>query len=417
VSDRPTETRTRRAWLLATAPPPVASRLAARKDRPSPGWSAWLADPRSAVLFFLASAVVVGGGRKLLQGARARRAVEALNESSPTPEQVEAVAEHGRAGLIDLFRLMGTAEQPEVRDAAGRALARLWAGDELIVEEEKALVRRGFAVNWRARRRYPRVLRVPIPVEAHFGVPFLAEGVTGVSPSNLEWSHRVLGAERASLEEWSAWQSGTGSARFTVDPGDFPTPGPHRLALAARVRVIGLTDPWEIELPHIPFSFEFDPNLAVDALLTLPDDTRGAAFARSVGLEAPRIAEGAPRFLDLGESFVIRDPPELVVEAPLPCDLAHVLGVEIEDLPGQFRAGSVVVSGQGSASGSAGSTLRFPIGPIAGLPPGAIDRPGDRRLRAILTADPDLGWADPDVRSLWPGTLTTGWITARVIRR
>jgi hypothetical protein len=35
----------------------------------------------------------------------------------------------------------------------------------------------------------------------------------------------------------------------------------------------------------------------------------------------------------------------------------------------------------------------------------------------VLTADPDLGWTDPDVRSVWPGTLVTDWTTVRIIRR
>ncbi len=85
---------------------------------------------------------------------------------------------------------------------------------------------------------------------------------------------------------------------------------------------------------------------------------------------------------------------------PLPCDLAHRLDVEIEGVPGRFRAGSVVVSGQESGLGlRTRDPRRFPLGPIAGLPPDAIDRPGERRIRLVLTADPDLGWADPDVRS------------------
>jgi len=58
-----------------------------------------------------------------------------------------------------------------------------------------------------------------------------------------------------------------------------------------------------------------------------------------------------------------------------------------------------------------------PIGPVAGLPTGAIDRPGEVRLRLHLAADPDLGWADPDIRSIWPEPLTTNWAPARVVRR
>jgi len=377
------------------------------------GWAAWLADPRTAVLGGLGTALLVGGGRKVWQSLQARRAATALASPDVQPDEVEAAAAHGRQSMIDieLFRLLGTAKTPEVRDAAGRALSILWARDDLIVEEEKALVRRGFAVTWKARRRYPRGLRVPIPIEASYGVPFLTEDGPGVKPSSLEWSHRILGAERANLEISSPWVAGPGLARFTVEPGDFATLGPHRLALAAKVRVVGLTDNWEIELPHLPFSFEFDPILTTEALLTTEDEPRASAMARSIRLEPPETTEAGSLHLDLTADLVLRDPPYLVVDTLLPADLAHRLEVEFEGVPGRFQAGSVVVSGQDSGLQS------FAIGPIVGLPDGTIDRPGDRRIRAILTADPELGWADPDVRSVWPGTLTTDWATVRVIRR
>ena len=398
------------------ASPTTSPRPGRRGEPPPRSWTIWLADPRSAVLFFLASALLFGGGRKLLQGVRARRAVAALNEPDPSPEEVESAAEHGRAALIDLFRLLGTAKRPEVRDAAGRALAALWARDDLIVEEEKALVRRGFAVEWKARRRYPRGIKVPIPIEASYGVPFLANEVgPGVQPENLAWSHKILGTERAGLETPSAWREGPGLASFEVNPADLPGLGPHRLALAARVRVVGLTDSWEIELPHLPFSFEFDPILTVEALLTSRDDSRASAFDRAIRLEAAgSLEEGGSRYLDLNRDLVLRDPPDLVVATPLPADLAHALAIEFEGVPGQSRAGAVVVVDPGTGPDSA---RRFPLGPITGPPPEAIDRPGDYRIRAILTADPDLGWADPDVRSLWPGSITTDWATVRVVRR
>ena len=397
----------------------------ATPKRPATGWAAWLADPRTAVLGFLASALLFGGGRKVWQGVRARRAVAALGAVDVRPSEVLAAAEHGREGLIELFRLLGTAEGPEVRDAAGRALAMIWGRDDLIVEEEKALVRRGFAVSWKARRRYPRGLRRAIPIEVHYGVPFLAVDKTGdrpeVTAADLEWSHRVLGTERAGLLEPSPWTRGTGLARFELEPTDFATLGPHRLALAASVRVVGLTDNWELELPHLPFSFEFDPILAVEAMMTTEDGPRAEAFARAIGLVEPRnVPEYAPGPLDLTPDLVLRDPPALSVATPLPCDLAHRLEIEIEGVPGRYRAGSVVVVGDRGAKGSVAADAGlpyFPPGPILGLPADAVDRPGDRRIRYVLTADPELGWGDPDVRSVWPGPLATDWATVRVIRR
>lgn len=393
---------------------------AVRRPRPGPrGGEAkgWLVDPKNAVLLALALAVGIGGGRRLLMGRRARRAVERLGESDVTPETVQEAARHGRAPLMELFRLLTTADDKAIRDAAGKALATLWAEDQLIAEEEKAIVTRGFAVDWHARRRYPRALRRPFAVGVKFGLPFLSADGPGVTPKNLAWSYRVLGAQRATLEEASPWRPGPMDLAITIDPADFPTNGPHRLVLRARVRTAGLTDSWELELPHAPFSFEFDPLLSVDALLAAADDARADAIARAVRLEAPAERPEGPTLLDLGPEFALRNPPDLAVATPLPCDLAHTIALEFEGVPGTFPAGSLVVSGQGGATAAEPDVRRFPIGPNVHLPPGTLDRPGEHRLRARLVADPSLGWADPDVRSIWPGAIVTDWHPVQVLRR
>ena len=102
---------------------------------------------------------------------------------------------------------------------------------------------------------------------------------------------------------------------------------------------------------------------------------------------------------------------------PLPSDLAHTVEVEFEDVPGRFAAGEVVLSGQGTGRAEPEASRRFPLGPLAPLPPDAIDRPGPRRMRVILSADADKGWADPEIRSIWPGRIVTDWVDVRVVRR
>ena len=125
----------------------------------------------------------------------------------------------------------------------------------------------------------------------------------------------------------------------------------------------------------MPFSFEFDPILAVEALLTLPDLRPGeAAFEK---LHPPGIARGrrgdrqeAPRTST--PSLVLRRParPDRV-STPLPCDLAHRLAIEFEGVPGQFRAGQVIVSGQGSGASGTFRDRRFliPGGRSSASPP------------------------------------------------
>ena len=58
----------------------------------------------------------------------------------------------------------------------------------------------------------------------------------------------------------------------------------------------------------------------------------------------------------------------------------------------------------------------LPLGPIEPFGREIIDRPGLRRLRVILEPDCDLGWTDPDIRSIWPGTIETGWTDVEVVR-
>ena len=336
-------------------------------------------------------------------------------------KQIEAVAEHGRAGVWELMRIFSSAQSEPQRQAAGGALARLWLLDQLVAEEEQAVVRRGYTVTWSARRRYPRALRAEIPIAVTYEVPLLEDGGRRVGPANLEWSHRVLGAQRATLEEFSPWTAGDGRVAFTIVPGDFETNGPHRLVLQTRVRTAGLTDSWEIELPHVPFTFEFDPILQLDAILTLPDATRDESVARAIRLEPAVAADGKPAtYLSLGDEWTLRNPPRIAVTTPLPCDLAHAISIEFEGVAGRFPGGRLILSGQGIAprlDDAETAVRRFELGPIPPLPAAVIERPGVRRLRIWLEADPDAGWADPDIRSIWPGRTQTDWVEVEIVRR
>jgi hypothetical protein len=387
-----------------------ATRRAAR------GWLHRLFDPQSAVLVFLALLLLLGGGRRWYLSLRARRAAGRLGMSDVTPQEIEEMAGYGREGLIDLFRLLGTAPAPECRVAAGKALAKLWKDDQLIPEEEKAIVSRGLVVSWKARRRYPRSLRAPIRIEATRSLPFLGDFPGTVSAANLEWSHRIAGSRRVSLESFSPWNASAVPVRFEIEPADFPTDGPHRLVLHLRVRTTGLTSTWELDLPQIPLSFDFDPFLEVDSLLATPDSTRAELFAKQARL-AESSDEGEPRYLDLSNSLTIRNPPALVVETPLPSDLAHAIYLEFEGAPGRFPAGSLVLAGQAAARAESNQRRSFPITLSPGVLIAAVDRPGSHRLRLVLEAAPELGWADPDVRSIWPGSIVTDWAPIEVLRR
>jgi len=382
----------------------------------------WLSEPRTTVLLVLGGVVLLGGGRKLMQAWKARKAVARLSEPDITPQEIESIAQFGRSGLPELFRIFGEAPSSSSRDAAGRAISVLWAHDQLIAEEEQALVRRGYTVEWTARRRYPRALRGEIPIRAAYGLPFLLADGPGIKPADLEWSHRITGARRAGLEEYSAWTLGAGRVDFTIVPSDFDTNGPHRLALQTRVRTRGLTDAWQIDLPHLPFNFEFDPRLDIQSLLTLPDEHRAERIARSVRLESQQpFAEDRASFLALNQQMMIRNPPQVVIATPLPCDLAHQVFLEFDQVPGRFPAGHILLSGQGDSrtesSADVAGARCFPLGPFEPISGSATEQPGTRRLRVWLEPDPDRGWTDPEIRSIWPGTIETGWVNIEIVRR
>jgi hypothetical protein len=95
--------------------------------------------------------------------------------------------------------------------------------------------------------------------------------------------------------------------------------------------------------------------------------------------------------------------------------------MEFEGLEGRFPGGRLVLAGQGvsraGSSGAKATNRRFDLGPIPPLPRGVIERPGSRRMRITLEPDPDGGWADPDVRAIWPGRTRLDWVDVEIMRR
>ena len=410
-------------YLFITTPskgqpsPPLNRR--ARKGRPGVGfWRGLLGEPRSVVFLVLLASLVIGGGSRLRKAMRGRDARSRLDDPEILPKEIEAVAEFGRAGMLDLFRILETGKTREQRLAAGKALSVLWAGDEMIPEEEKAIVIRGHEVTWKGRRRYPRAMKSAIPFGVVVEVPFLTPEGKGVSPEHLEWSFRVTGSRRADLEAFGPWTKGSGRMEFTVIPDDFETNGPHQLAIQTRVRTTGLTDTWEINLPHSRFMFEFDPLLKVDALLASMDDSRGEMIQNGIRLVHVERPEGVGENskISLGNDFAILNAPVLEIVQPLPCDLSHKLELEFEGIEGRFPAGDVIVTTLAAGDESRSATV-IPITSAIDISAEQIGRPGSRKVRAWLTPDSDLGWTNPDVRSIWPGVVVTGWVGVEVLRR
>lgn len=384
---------------------------AARRVSPAPR-STW-SDPRNVVPLAFITVLIVAGGRRLLEHWQARRAIRLLEEPDVTPEAIRAAARFGRPGLTEFFRLLAEGTTPEVRQAAGQALGRLWKRNDLVSEEERQVATRGFDVRWSARGRYPRSLNRPIPIVVEYGLAFLDATGDGLRRDDLAWSARVKGTRRASLEADTPWSTGEGRLAFTIEPADFDGKGPHRLVLQARVRPH--PEPvWEQALPHVPFTFEFDPRLEPTALLASADDDRARAFGQAVRLSPVTDDSGPPTWLPIADDLLIRNPPVLSVTTPLPCDLAHAAIVEIDGFAGSIPVGPVVVDGQPDEERP--RTITLEALPVRGDRP-ALDRPGTYRIRVVLTPDVGLGWASPNVRSIWPRPIVSGWIDVGVIRR
>ena len=227
---------------------------------------------------------------------------------------------------------------------------------------------------------------------------------------------------RAALEEYSAWTPGAGNVDFTIVPSDFDTSGPHRLALQTRVRTRGLTDTWQIDLPHLPFNFEFDSRLEIRSLLALPDEHRAERIARSIRLESQQPI--IRRQVELPR-------PEPGDDDPQPASgrdrNANALRPCPPGLPG-IRSGAGTLPGRPHPPERAG---RQPIGSVRRLLPrrGAFRSVLSSRFLAKssispapggcgcwLEPDPDRGWTDPDIRSIWPGTIETGWVNIEIVR-
>ncbi len=386
------------------------------------GSSSVLFSPRNSVVLVMLVIVVVAGGRRFFHGLAARRAVARLRSADASPGEIALAARYGRAGLEELFGWIAREECPAQRWAAGGALSQLWRRDQLVAEEEKALVIRAFEARWTARRRYPRAMRGMVPIRVLFGVPSLHGVEGGIEAHGLEWSYRVIGSRRARLETPSEWVGGGRDIEFEIDPADFGGREPHRLVLATQVRsVTPLSSRWEAILPQTVFTFEFDPNLARESLLAGEDEAEAVAMGAGIRL---RVAEPTdpPRFLALSESWSVRDGIELVIDSGHPRDWVHEIWLELEGISGRMGAGAMVALSRGPGVGAGrevaeGGVMRRVIGEVVGLASDAISGGGMVRARVVLEPDLDRAWAEPGARSVWPGLWVSEWVLVELIRR
>ena len=192
--------------------------------------------------------------------------------------------------------------------------------DDLIAEEEKALVQRGYLVTSHPTPLSPR----PAVGNPHLGLLRRSLPPRGGRYRALE--PRMVAPDprhtRAGLETFTPWTAGPGHADFSLVPGDFETERSAQARLTGAVRVTGATDSWELRTPLIPFHFEFDPQFDPESLYGLADASRAEAFANAVQLATVERDETHPAdYRVLNTELAVRDPPQLAISVPLPCDL------------------------------------------------------------------------------------------------
>ena len=376
------------------------------------------ADPRRWVFIAVVGFLVVGGGRKWLSAKRGRQMADKLAENKATPDEIRSSARHGRLVVQDLFRVMAEGVSAEHRLAATESLVRLWRADELIPEEEKAIVTRSLVVDWQIRRKYPRLLSGQIQIRALFGVPKLVDHeLNSWLMEHLRWSYRVTGTRRAADDAWTVCKVAPARVGFEIITDDFPEDGPHRLILHLRLKTHELTDNWELDLPAQSTSFDWDDHLQPGALVTLPDSQRAELWASSIVFMGASGDDASPVFVQLDHQFALRNPVLPALKLPIPCDLAHRMMLEIENVAGRWSAGEWIESAQTMIVSDGVLPKIWPEKAfrVSGDESG-LTRGGQYRMRVVLEPNPERGWSDPMIRSVWPDSIVSEWVNVDVVR-
>jgi len=383
------------------------------------------ADPRRWLFLAVVGFLVVGGGRKWLHGRKGRDLADRLAAGTATVDELRDANRYGRIVVHDLFRVLTEGQSQEHRIAATEALVKLWRADELIPEEEKAIVSRSFSVDWRIRRKYPKGLTGPIAIRAFFGLPKLNDDeLNRWLYQHLRWTYRVTGTRRASDDIWQSAEELPGQVRMIVMAEDFPDEGPHRIVLLMKAETKDLTDQWSLELPAQSISFETDDKLSIGALAGMPDSSRAEMMRSAVEHWVPDERPDAA-FSVLDDRFAIRNPPGFKVVSRLPADLAHQAILEFEGIAGRWSIGECVVSERSTSQVDKNEFVETTFIVIRTWPEildrlgdaATLERGGNYRARVILEPRPERGWSDPDIRSVWPEAITTTWFEVEIVRR
>lgn len=382
-----------------------------------------MADPRRWMFISVVAFLMFGGGRKWLKSIHGRRLADKIAHGTANPDEILGSYRYGRVVVQDLFEALTGGASDEIRHSAFEALVRLWQADELIAEEEKAIVTRSFQIKWNHRRKYPVSLNGTFDISATYGLFELKDSeLQRWLSDHSRWSYRIQGTRRAVDEQWKQNLCDPPFALTEINSRDFPENTVHRIALFVRFRTFNQTSNWEIELPSQPTSFEWDLNLELNALLAPIVESELDVFTNAMNWQPaslPGPGQEGPRLVQISPGFAIHNPPETVISSPLPRDLSHAVFIELQGVTGLIPAGEWLIACRKSSENlfqSYRSGSHWDVSPDSYIDDQLIGHAGRFQMRLVLKPIAHRGWANPEIRSVFNSKISFPWVEIEIVR-
>lgn len=378
-----------------------------------------IGDPRRWVFIAVVAFLLLGGARKWLAASRGRKMADRIADGHASLDEIRQAARHGRTVLPDLLATLADGKSEDLKSAALQSLVELWRADELIAEEEKAIITRAFQIIWKQRRKYPRDYDGKFQIHALMCLPKIHdESCRNWLSQHLRWETRVTGTRKATDDQWRVIPHSEMQLQIHIESRDFPEDCVHRVMFFTRVSTNELTSNWTLDLPGQATTFEWDQHLKSGALKADFDEKEATIMQEALAWE--RNAEPdtmQPQLVAISSGFAIHRPPLAILTVPLPRDIAHEAVLEIEEVSSNIKLKSYVIASRGSVTTPHKQRKVIPL-EIAGLiDDSAISRAGKYRARINLQPKSEMGWADPEIRSVWPGPLASPWVEIEIVRR
>ena len=385
-----------------------------RRDgqNPSP-----MVDPRRWIFIAVVAFLIFGGIRRWMAARAGQKTADRIANGIASQDEIRNSFRHGRAVLPDLLAMLGEETSIDQKKAAFEALLRLWQADELIPEEEKAILTRAFQIRWKQRRKLPRDFSGIFQIHVFIGLPEIEdESCRQWLKSHLTWEMRVSGTRRATDDQWKKINDSEMKLVIEINSRDFPEETVHRIMLHTRATTTHLTSNWVLDLPSQSTSFEWETHLKALALRADFDDAESKEMQSGlIWRESELESNQESQLLQISHSFGIFKLPTPQLKLPLPRDISHDVILIIDGINSHISLNHAVMEcRQQPASTQQIRTLPLKIQNL--IADDQISHAGKYKARLILKPRPELGWADPEIRSVWPESLEFPSIEIEIVR-